>query len=115
MLNALLIVLAIGSLVQAVRLHYSLKDARIPRFYVCPGSRKDMFRAAHGAIFLVVGYLLLEIRWILYHLSDQIPATDDLGWTALEAGFLTYIGWTCTMARKLMHTEWGRCALKEDD
>lgn len=97
-----LIALALAVLVVAIKLHYLLHERKFSMFEICPSCRQDMFRVAHGAIFLSTAYMLAEFRWAFAGLGDQIPTMDDYLWAGIEAAFLLYIGWTCFAVRRLI-------------
>ena len=112
-LSLALLFISVAVFVVAVRLHFVIVRhvaAGNPR---CLAHKTDLFRAAHGAMFLSAAYSIAEVRWLIMELDVKIPSIDDILWNCLEACFLVYIAWVCIVGCKLVRSNWDGCKLED--
>ena len=112
-INFYLIFLAAIVTCYSIRLHYMIDKWFKSSNVECAESRRDMYRAAHGALLLSVAYIIAELRWIMEDYSTTISTFDDTFWSFIEAGFLIYIAWGCNTACRLLRRNWNNCSLED--
>lgn len=107
-----LLILAVAVFVVAIRLHLVIQHHVKGTSNTCAISKRDMYRAAHGAMFLSAAYTVAEVRWLVMELDKSIPTLDDVVWNVLEAGFLLYIAWFCWLGGQFIKRSWTGCCVK---
>ena len=110
-LSFILLLLAVMVFVNALRLHLCIKKHIKDATHVCAAHKTTLFRAAHGAMFLSAAYAIAEVRWLIMELDTKIPTLDDILWNCLEAGFLLFVAWCCSVGRRLIKSQWRGCQL----
>ena len=110
-LSLALLFISVVVFVVAVRLHFVIVRSVSEGNIKCLAYKTDLFRAAHGAMFLSAAYSIAEVRWLIMELDVKIPSLDDIMWNCLEACFLVYVAWVCHVGRKLLRSNWDGCKL----
>jgi len=111
-LSFILLLLSIAVFVCGVRLHFSIARRITEANATCIAHKTDLYRAAHGAMFLSAAYAIAEVRWLIMGLDTKIPSIDDIMWNCLEAGFLGYVAWCCHVGAKLIKSHWNNCQIE---
>lgn len=112
--NILLLGLAVLVFAHGIILHKAIAKHMRHDDHRCSDKRRDVYRAAHGAMFLGVGYFLAELRWLFHNTAVTLGDSEDLLWTGVEGGLLIYVLWLCRLGLRFLREDWSKCKLNQE-